>query len=57
MKNLRLLSILPLALAASSCITYGKDAIGLAPTHDGAELGYWIGLPGPERRIFAGLDG
>ena len=24
---------------------------------DIAELGYWIGLPGPERRIFAGLDG
>jgi imidazolonepropionase len=22
-----------------------------------AELGYWIGLPGPERRIFGGLDG
>jgi imidazolonepropionase len=22
-----------------------------------SELGYWIGLPGPERRIFAGLDG
>ena len=21
-----------------------------------AELGYWIGLPGPERRIFAGTD-
>jgi imidazolonepropionase len=21
-----------------------------------AELGYWIGLPGPERRMFAGLD-
>ena len=21
-----------------------------------AELGYWIGLPGPERRIFAGQD-
>jgi imidazolonepropionase len=21
-----------------------------------AELGYWVGLPGPERRIFAGLD-
>ena len=21
-----------------------------------SELGYWIGLPGPERRIFAGLD-
>ena len=21
-----------------------------------AELCYWIGLPGPERRIFAGLD-
>jgi imidazolonepropionase len=21
-----------------------------------AELGYWIGLPGPERRIYAGLD-
>ena len=23
---------------------------------DLAELGYWIGMPGPERRIFAGLD-
>ena len=23
---------------------------------DLAELGYWIGLPGPERRIFGGLD-
>src|SRR5689334_12924148 len=22
-----------------------------------AELGYWVGLPGPERRIFGGLDG
>jgi imidazolonepropionase len=22
-----------------------------------AELGYWIGLPGPEKRLFAGLDG
>jgi imidazolonepropionase len=21
-----------------------------------AELGYWIGLPGPERRVFGGLD-
>jgi imidazolonepropionase len=21
-----------------------------------AELGYWIGLPGPERRLFGGLD-
>jgi imidazolonepropionase len=21
-----------------------------------AELGYWVGLPGPERRIFAGRD-
>jgi imidazolonepropionase len=21
-----------------------------------AELGYWIGLPGPERRIFEGID-
>lgn len=21
-----------------------------------SELGYWVGLPGPERRIFAGLD-
>jgi imidazolonepropionase len=21
-----------------------------------AELGYWIGLPGPERRIFNGVD-
>ncbi len=24
---------------------------------DLSELGYWIGMPGPERRIFAGLDG
>ena len=23
---------------------------------DLAELGYWIGMPGPERRIFAGID-
>ena len=23
---------------------------------DLAELGYWVGLPGPERRIYAGLD-
>jgi imidazolonepropionase len=22
-----------------------------------AELGYWIGLPGPEKRVFAGFDG
>jgi imidazolonepropionase len=21
-----------------------------------AELGYWVGLPGPERRIFGGQD-
>jgi imidazolonepropionase len=21
-----------------------------------AELGYWIGLPGPERRLFDGVD-
>ena len=21
-----------------------------------AELGYWVGLPGPERRIYAGAD-
>ena len=24
---------------------------------DLSELAYWIGLPGPERRIFGGLDG
>ena len=24
---------------------------------DLSELAYWIGLPGPERRIFAGIDG
>jgi imidazolonepropionase len=24
---------------------------------DLGELGYWVGLPGPERRLFAGLDG
>ena len=32
--------------------------IGLHPDdqHQRAELGYWIGLPGPERRIFKGLD-
>ncbi|HMI41662.1 MAG TPA: amidohydrolase family protein, partial [Sphingomicrobium sp.] len=23
---------------------------------DPAELGYWIGFPGPERRIVAGID-
>ena len=23
---------------------------------DLAELGYWVGLPGPERRLFRGLD-
>jgi imidazolonepropionase len=22
-----------------------------------SELGYWVGMPGPERRIFAGRDG
>ena len=26
------------------------------PVEDLSELAYWIGLPGPERRIFAGAD-
>jgi imidazolonepropionase len=27
------------------------------PVEDLSELAYWVGLPGPERRIFAGMDG
>ena len=26
------------------------------PIENIAELGYWIGLPGPDRRVFGGLD-
>jgi imidazolonepropionase len=38
-------------------IATGKQA-DLCVWHIGslAELGYWIGLPGPERRIFGGQD-
>jgi imidazolonepropionase len=35
----------------------GKDAdLCVWNVESLAELGYWIGLPGPERRIFGGLD-
>lgn len=38
-------------------ITAGKQAdLCVWPIESLAELGYWIGLPGPERRIFGGLD-
>lgn len=38
-------------------ITAGKQAdLCVWPIESLAELGYWIGLPGPDRRIFAGLD-
>ena len=42
---------------AIGSIAAGKDA-DLCAWRIGslAELGYWIGLPGPERRIFAGSD-
>src|SRR5438874_11007985 len=36
----------------------GKQAdLCVWPVESLAELGYWIGLPGPERRIFGGIDG
>jgi imidazolonepropionase len=36
----------------------GKQADLCAwPIESLVELGYWVGLPGPERRIFAGIDG
>lgn len=38
-------------------ITAGKQAdLCVWRIESLAELGYWIGLPGPERRIFGGLD-
>ena len=38
-------------------IAAGKAAdLGVWRIESLAELGYWIGLPGPERRIFAGRD-
>lgn len=38
-------------------ITAGKAAdLAVWNLESLAELGYWIGLPGPERRMFAGLD-
>jgi imidazolonepropionase len=38
-------------------IAPGKAAdLAVWPLESLAELGYWIGLPGPERRVFAGLD-
>jgi len=38
-------------------IAAGKAAdLAVWPIESLAELGYWIGLPGPERRIFAGAD-
>ena len=42
---------------AIGSIAAGKDADLCAWRIESlAELGYWIGLPGPERRIFAGSD-
>jgi imidazolonepropionase len=47
---------LGLAHAVGS-IAAGKQAdLGVWPIESLAELGYWIGLPGPERRIFNGVD-
>ena len=47
---------LGLAHAVGS-IAAGKQAdLAVWAIESLAELGYWIGLPGPERRIFAGLD-
>jgi imidazolonepropionase len=38
-------------------IEAGKAAdLAVWPITDIAELGYWVGMPGPERRIFAGQD-
>jgi imidazolonepropionase len=38
-------------------IAAGKQAdLAVWPIESLAELGYWVGLPGPERRIFAGQD-
>ena len=38
-------------------IAAGKAAdLCVWPIADLAELGYWIGMPGPDRRIVAGLD-
>ena len=38
-------------------IAPGKSAdLTVWPLESLAELGYWIGLPGPERRIFGGMD-
>jgi imidazolonepropionase len=39
-------------------IAAGKQAdLCVWPIQSLAELGYWVGLPGPERRIYGGLDG
>ena len=47
---------LGLAHAVGS-IAAGKQAdLCVWPVESLAELGYWVGLPGPERRIFAGQD-
>jgi imidazolonepropionase len=38
-------------------IAAGKQAdLAVWPIESLAELGYWVGLPGPERRIFKGID-
>ena len=43
---------------AVGSIAAGKQAdLAVWQIESLAELGYWIGLPGPERRIFGGLDG
>ena len=35
MKNTKILALLPLALLAGSCVSYGPEVLGLAPTQDG----------------------
>ncbi|MEO7366018.1 MAG: imidazolonepropionase [Sphingomicrobium sp.] len=55
-----------MTINAAYALGLAKDIGSLAPgkvadlavwsVENLAELGYWIGLPGPKRRIFAGLD-
>ncbi len=55
-----------MTINAAHALGFGKEIGSIAPGKAAdlavwrleslAELGYWIGLPGPERRIFAGLD-
>ena len=59
-------AIAGMTLNAARALGIDKDVGSIAPGKSAdlcawrieslAELGYWIGFPGPERRIFAGLD-